>query len=95
MTSTVPVVVGILGVVLFLNLYFVDVYPRYTIVGMFASTTMTASQTITNILFPIMCQDVSTLGCYYLTAGNLAVQVLSFAGVVAVVAKVLLTILTN
>ena len=95
MASTVPVAVGTLGIVLFLYLYFLEVYPRYAIVGMFASTTMAASQSITTILFPIMCQDVSTLGCYHLTTGNLAVQVLSFAVTVAVVVKVLLTILTS
>ena len=95
MTIAVPSFIGILTIFLFLCLYLVDAYPTYTMVGIFASTTMTASQTITDAWSHIICQDVNTSGCYYLTTGNLAVQVLSIAGIVVVAVKVLLARLTT
>lgn len=93
MTIVLPVNIGTLGIFVFIYLYFVGLYPKYTIVGGFASITMTASQTITNSWFPILCQDVNTARCYYLTTGNQAVQIISIAGLVVVAVKVLLAIL--
>lgn len=90
-----PVMIGILGIFVFICLYSVGVHPRYTIIGMFASNIMIASQVITNAWFPIVCQDVNTSRCYYLTTANLAVQVLSIAGIVVVVVKMFLAIFST
>lgn len=79
---------------MFLFLAFVGVYPQYTLAGLFASSIMTGSQTITNAWFPIVCQDINSSGCYYLTTGNQTVQVFSIAGIVVVAVKLLLATMT-
>lgn len=79
---------------IFLFLSVMEIYPRYTVVGQLASILMAASQTITNAWFPIVCQDINSSGCYYLTTGNQTVQVFSIAGIVVVAIKLLLATMT-
>lgn len=94
MTIVNPVNTGLLGFFVFFILSVMGIYPRYTVAGLLASILLAASQTITNAWFPIVCQDIDSSGCYFLTSGNQTVQVLSIAGVVVVAVKLLLATMT-
>lgn len=76
-----------LGIFVFTALWFLEIFPDSSMVGMLTSMFMTAFQTLTNAWKPIICQDPDNSRCFYLMTTNKFIQGILLIVLAMVVAR--------